>query len=113
MKDTLRDDIRKLIGTSRDDSNYLTMAYKTLNFNISLDDKRSYDISLEGEVEIINFKGESVVTPEAYGTYLDKGRTSELHIEKNALLHVRESGKGSYPVEVFTSLADVFLWVKS
>lgn len=109
MKDTLREDIRKIVGTKRDNSNYVFLAYKNLTFNIS-NKERSYDVVLEGECESVDHSGQTVVNPEQYAGYLDQGRVSDLHHDKVALFHVRESGK-THSTEVFDSLADVFQWV--
>jgi hypothetical protein len=111
MKDTLREDIKKLVGGKLDNSNYMAMAYKGFAFNIS-DGKRSFDVSLEGYVEAIDPKGSAVANPEQYATYLNSDKIAHLHHEKVALFHVRESGS-AYPAEIFDTLADVFVWAKA
>lgn len=113
MKDTLRRDVKDLIGTPRDNAQYISMAFKDVTFSIVSDSGRPFDVTLEGEVEAVDPTGQPVANFETYGTYLDTGRISEIHHDRVALFHVRESGKPfNFPVEVFTSLADVFLWVE-
>lgn len=111
IKDTLRKDMKDLMGTPRDNAQYMQLAFKHSAFSIIAGD-RAYDVTLEGEVDAVDPAGQPIANFEAYGSYLDAGRISEIHHDRLALWHVRESGKAfNYPVEVFDNLADVFLWV--
>lgn len=111
MKDTLRDDVKRLVGGKRDNANYIALAHKGLKFTIS-DSSRSFDVSLEGDVEAIDAAGGAVANPEVYGGLLDKGKIDTIHHDKTALFHVIPTG-GKYPTEVFDRLQDVFTWVKA
>lgn len=106
-------DYEKVMGTEKDNSQYLKLKYKNISLIHETSAGIKYNIELKGESTITNYQGVSVNTATVLEDYITSGRESELNHDSIAYFSVSPESKQDSIIDVFYSLADVKSFVES